>query len=304
MGLRGEQILLTQAEWEKFSHTHRINETDIHLIDIGFKDGPLVILLHGFPDFWWGWHHQIAPLVEQGFRVIVPDGRGYNKSGKPQGLANYTLDELALDVIGIADKYGRSTFRLVGHDWGGVIALWTSSCFPQRVEQLVVINAPHPDVMAQVILRDPLQLLRSLYVLFFQLPRLPELLLKSGNYAPLWRAMTGSSNVGAFTPDEKAIYREAWAQPQALTSMLNYYRALRFKPLMAHQKTSRKVEMPTLFLWGENDKFLGREVAKASLEQCERGRIEFFQDATHWLPREMPEQVNTAIRNFFREQIA
>ena len=108
----------------------------LHVVAAGPDDGPLIILLHGFPEFWYGWRHQIGPLAEAGFRVVAPDQRGYNESDKPEGIAAYGLDELAADVAAIADAFGRETFDLVGHDWGGVVAWWTALRYPLRVRRL------------------------------------------------------------------------------------------------------------------------------------------------------------------------
>ena len=133
----------------------------LHVIEAGPEDGPLVILLHGFPEFWWGWRYQIAPLVEAGFRVVVPDQRGYNLSDKPQGRRAYDLDILAKDVIGLADAVGRTSFSLVGHDWGGLVAWWTASRYPERVAKLAILNAPHPTIAGAYMRRHPSQMLQK-----------------------------------------------------------------------------------------------------------------------------------------------
>jgi pimeloyl-ACP methyl ester carboxylesterase len=278
------------------SSTRRINGVDLHVVEAGPEDGPLVVLLHGFPDFWWGWRHQIEPLVEQGFFVVLPDQRGYNLSDKPLGVDAYAVDVLAADVIGLADTYGRFAFRLVGHDWGGIVAWWTAVRFPARVERLVILNAPHPDVWNLVGRRRFRQALRSAYVGFFQFPRLPEALLKAGNFALLRLSLTRTSRPSAFTPADIARYVQAWAQPGALTAMINYYRALRNKPI----GPPRRVRSATLVIWGTRDMFLEQAVAQASLDLCDRGESLFLNTATHWVQLEEPKTVNAAAIRFFK----
>ena len=210
----------------------RVGGVTLHMIEAGPEDGPLVILLHGFPEFWWGWRYQIAPLVEAGFRVLVPDQRGYNLSDKPQGRRAYDLDILAKDVIGLADAVGRTAFSLVGHDWGGLVAWWTASRYPERVAKLAILNAPHPAIAGTYMRRHPSQMVKSLYVGFFQIPRLPEAVLSADNHRSLKDALLRTSRPGTFSEQDIAGYEQAWSQPGALTAMLNWYRALPFKPDM------------------------------------------------------------------------
>lgn len=280
---------------DAISHTRRVNGLNLHMIEAGPPNGPLVILLHGFPDFWWGWRHQIGPLAARGFRVIVPDGRGYNLSDKPPGLDAYHLDALAADVAGLADACGRQTFRLVGHDWGGVVAFWTAHRYPQRVERMAIINAPHPDVWRRIVVRHLGQAMRSYYVALFQLPRLPEAALRGGDFVLLRTALVRTARPGSFTPDDLSRYRAAWLRPGAMTGMLNYYRALRRQPSDANPPPVRP---PTLLIWGVRDATLHRKVAEASLALCERGEALFLEDATHWPHLDAADVVNAAVVRF------
>lgn len=274
----------------------RVNGVTLHVIEAGPQDGPLVILLHGFPDFWWGWRHQIEPLAAQGFRVVVPDGRGYNLSSKPRGLRAYALDTLAADVVALAQSYGRRAFDLAGHDWGGIIAWQVAARFPQRVRRLAILNAPHPDVFVRYVRRHPRQMLRSIYAAFFQLPRLPEAVLGCHNCASLRRALTGSSRPGTFTPEDLERYCAAWQQPGALTAMLDYYRALARRPW----RRIAKISPPTLVIWGQGDVFLEAGVARASLKKCQHGQSLFLEAAGHWVQLEAVEAVNAALTKFFK----
>jgi pimeloyl-ACP methyl ester carboxylesterase len=233
-------------------------------------------------------------LVAAGLRVAVPDQRGYNLSDKPRGARSYGLDTLAGDVVALADVYGRQRFHLVGHDWGGLVAWWAASRHPQRIERLVILNAPHPAVAGAYARRHPSQLLKSSYVGFFQLPLLPERMLAQDGFARMCRALRGSSRRGTFSDDDLARYRHAWAQPGALTGMLNWYRALRYRPTMPNPR----VNAPTLLLWGVRDRFLERGLAEASLALCQAGRPVWFEQATHWLHLEEANDVTDEMVEF------
>jgi len=262
----------------------------------GPDDGPLVVLLHGFPDAWWTWRGQVGPLLDAGYRVLVPTMRGYGGNDKPPGLDAYRLDALAADVLAIADGLGRKSFRLVGHDWGGVVAWEAAIRHPERVDQLVVLDAPHPDVMRQVTRRNPGQILRSWYVLFFQLPRLPEAVLRRRDFAAMRRSLTASSAPGTFSDEDLDRLAADWARPGALTAMLNYYRALRRKS----RREPARVTPRTLVIWGGRDRFLSRAAYDASLAMCDDGVGLWLEEATHWLHLEQPQHVADAILRCFR----
>lgn len=268
------------------------NGVRLHVVEAGLALGPPLILLHGFPEFWWAWRKQIGPLAAAGFRVIVPDLRGYNRSEVPRGVASFTLDILADDIAAVADVLQIPYFDLVAHDWGGVVAWWVAARHPERVARLVVMDAPHPDTLRKVIQRHPTQALRSLYALAFQVPRLPEALLTAGNFALLRALMVRTARPDAFEPGAIDRYVEAWSRPGTLTAMLNYYRALR---LRRDARPPARIAAPTLVLWGEHDGALGRPVAEAAVAQCKRGELEIIPGTSHWLHLEEPEQVTEAI---------
>src|SRR6266849_6866034 len=187
-------------------------EIALHAVAAGPKDGAVVVLLHGFPEFWYGWRKLIEPLATAGFRVIVPDQRGYNLSGKPAGIAAYALRELVSDVIAIADQLGQQKIFLAGHDWGAAVAWSAALLHPQRIAKLVVLNVPHPSVMRKFLSTRPRQLLKSWYIFFFQLPYLPEAFLSASNFRKGIASLAGSSRPGTFSPDDLAQYRAAWSQ--------------------------------------------------------------------------------------------
>lgn len=269
----------------------------VHLVQAGPDEGPLLILLHGFPESWFGWRRQFAGLSAAGFRVAAPTGRGYDLSDKPAGIGAYAIEHLTADVLGVIDELGRSAAYVVGHDWGGVVAWRLAALHPERVERLVIINAPHPKVFRRVLLTSARQFVRSTYVLFFQLPYLSETVLRSRDFRPLTRALQRTSRPGTFSEDDLAAYRQAWSRPGALTGMLNWYRAAARWP-RRHASVPR-VRVPTLLLWGARDAALGFELARPSIEQCDDGRLEVFDDATHWVHHEESAAVNRAIVSFF-----
>ena len=207
-----------EAEWT--STRRRVNGVDLHVVEAGPTDGPLAVLLHGFPDFWWSWRSLIPALVGRGFRVVAPDQRGYNLSDRPRAIEAYRLDELVGDVTALVDAYGRDAFALVGHDWGGIVAWQVALRFAERVRRLVVIDAPLLDTVSPVVRRHPSQALRSAYVAVFQLPRVPETLLAAHQFALLKWAMVAASGPGVFSPADLDRYVEAWSRPGALTAML------------------------------------------------------------------------------------
>jgi pimeloyl-ACP methyl ester carboxylesterase len=270
-------------------------------IEAGPEGGPLVILLHGFPEDAQSWGAQIAALAAAGFHVLAPDQRGYADSDKPKGVAAYGVDTLADDVIALADGLGYETFDLVGHDWGGAVAWWVALRNPERVRRLGILNAPHPVAMGQYLRRSASQRRHSAYIAFFQLPILPELALSAGGFAALRRSLTGSSRPGAFSPATLDRYRRQWSRPGALTAMLNWYRALKIKP---RARPSNRITTPTLMLWGAGDAFLERGLAEACAQMCDDVRLVFLEDATHWVLHEEPQAVTAALAPFLAPDTA
>ena len=272
-----------------------INGISLHVVEAGPADGPLVMLLHGFPEFWWAWRHQITPLAEHGYHIVVPDMRGYNTSDAPQGMSHYRLEELSKDMLSLADSFGVDRFRLVGHDWGGVIAWDIAASHPGRIERLVVLDGPNPDLWRREIFRHPTQALRSAYAAFFQIPWLPEKVLSASDFAMLRTILERTAHPGTFSREELDRYVEAWSHPGSLSAMLNYYRAL---PRRSIPHPPRRIQVATLILWGEKDFALGRHVAQSALGLCDDGQLIFIEDATHWLHHEKPERISAELITF------
>lgn len=272
----------------------------LHAAAAGPSDGALLLLLHGFPEFWYSWRKQIGPLAAAGFRVVAPDQRGYNLSSKPRRIADYAMPELTADVIAIADQLGCDRFHLAGHDWGAEVAWFTALQYPERLRKLVIINVPHPEVMLHTLLTDPRQILRSWYVGFFQLPRLPEAAFSRHNFAVGRTSLVRSSRPGTFTREDLGRYRDAWSHPGTVTAMINWYRAfVRYRPAIP----KAQVHAPTRILWGKRDRFLLPEMAQRSVHYCDRAELTYFPDATHWLHHEEPDAVNAALIEWFQEGV-
>jgi epoxide hydrolase 4 len=272
----------------------------LNAVTAGPEHGPAVILLHGFPEFWYSWRKQIEPLAEAGFRVIVPDQRGYNLSSKPGRIRDYRMSELTADVIAIADQIGQEKICLAGHDWGAAVAWSAAMRYPQRIGKLAILNVPHPGVMVRHLRTDPRQMLRSWYMAWFQVPCVPEALFEAMNFAGGVRAMQDSSRPGTFSAEDFERYREAWRQPGALTGMINWYRALRYD-ISDRGDIETRVSIPTRVLWGMRDRFLRAEMARESLKYCDEGELFEFPEATHWVQHEEPERVNRLLIEFFRK---
>lgn len=285
------------GSWVKVDQTYiETNGIRLHVLQDGPTGGPLVLLLHGFPEFSHSWLEQIRHLSAAGYRVWAPDQRGYNLSDKPDRVASYSLDEVAADVVGLIDAAGQERAYVVAHDWGAAVAWWLASRYPSRVSKMVVMNVPHPKVMVRH-LRTFSQLRKSWYMLFFQIPWLPEKLLQARDCAGISQVLTATSRRGTFSESDLAAYRQAWKQPNAMRSMVNWYRAIVRRPpdLSGDSRTT----VPTLLIWGARDTALGQEMAQPSIDLCDDGRLVVFEKATHWVHHEETEAVNDLITDFF-----
>ena len=274
----------------------------LHYVTRG--EGPLVLLLHGFPDFWYGWRHQLAAIGDAGFRAVAVDLRGYNLSDRPSRVDAYGLDRLAADVAAIAGSLGHGRAHVVGHDWGGAIAWRVAMRHPAVVDRLVILNAPHPRRFAEL-LRTPAQALRSWYVAAVQVPIAPELLLEADGRALLhrvWRAM--HRHPGAFTTNDAARYDAAFARPGALRSALAYYRAAARAPRTTFDHDGAPsgdvVRAPTLVIWGQDDPALVAANADGLERWVPNVRVERVAGAGHFVQADAPETVNDALRRFLR----
>lgn len=268
----------------------KTNGIRLHVVQAGPKSGAPIILLHGFPEFWYGWRKQIPALAEARCRVIVPDQRGYNLSDKPEGVQAYQIYTLVEDVIGLINALEYEKINLAGHDWGATVGWVLANKYPERIHRLAILNGPHPAVMRRFLLRDLDQIRRSLYAFFFQLPWLPEMLMRAGDWGGAWRAMRVSGKTDTFTNEEIEKYKEAWHQPGAMTAMLNWYRAA--ARYFWSLPNDMRIRVPTLMMWGMKDFALSHRLARPSMDYCKEGKLVFLPDATHWVQLDAAQEVN------------
>jgi len=282
---------------ERLAHRYAdVGGLRLHYVEMG--SGPLVVLLHGFPDFWYSWRHQLPALAAAGYRAVAVDQRGYNLSDKPRGVRAYDVGTLARDVADLVAALGEERATVVGHDWGGMVAWTVAMRHSDVIERLVILNAPHPErfVRALATLR---QLRKSWYMAFFQLPRLPEALIRRDDFASLRRLLKGDPvRPDAFTDADIERYVEALARPGALTAALNYYRALVRRDPRRAASDVRRTDAPVLVVWGERDRYLGPELAAPSAALVPNARVERLPDASHWVHHDSPERVNALLLDF------
>jgi pimeloyl-ACP methyl ester carboxylesterase len=272
-----------------------VGDARLHYVEAG--DGPLIVLLHGFPEYWFGWRLQIAPLAAAGFRVVAPDMRGYNLSSRPSDVAAYSGDRLADDIRGLIRERGAQSAALAGHDWGGTVAWTLAMNHPDVVERLAILDAAHPRRLQQG-LRHPRQLMRSWYFFFFALPDVPERVVRADRFRFLRRFLRDAHP--AYTPDEIDHYVEAWSQPGATKGMINYYRGSVRQSQKKAEAALRPISAPTLVIWGQRDRYLGPKLAEPDHKDVPNlDRVERLPNASHWVHHDEAERVNQLLIDFF-----
>ena len=278
-----------------------LGDVRLHYVESGASHGPLVVLLHGFPEFWYSWRNQIPALAAAGWRVLAPDLRGYNLSDRPAEVRAYRPAYLVRDIERLIAHCGAERASVVGHDWGGTIAWLLAMHRPRRVERLVVMNAPHPAAFLRGVLH-PAQLWRSAYVVFFQLRWLPEAAIGAGRFA-LTRAALRAEPVrrGAFSGEDIERYIDALSRPGALSAGLNYYRALVRDTLLGRRPRLRRIEAPVMVVWGDRDRYLRRQLAEPDPAWVPHARVEHLPQASHWLQSDEPDRVNRLLIDFLAE---
>jgi pimeloyl-ACP methyl ester carboxylesterase len=290
------------AELTVPARSHHVNVCGLrlHIVSAGPEDGPLAILLQGFPECWYSWRHQILTLVEAGYRVVVPDQRGYNLSEKPAGVPDYQLDRLTEDIHALIHTWGRKQAIVIGHDWGGVVAWKLAMDCPDAVEKLVVMNAPHPVAFARELRGNWEQRLKSWYALFFQIPWLPETLL---TLSPLASAQLFFQRTAvrrqAFSEADLEVMAAAMAQPGAMRSMIDWYRAaLRYPSAQAN----KIIQAPTLLIWAEDDVALGKSLTLGLDAWLPKLTTHYIPGCGHWVQNEAPAEVNEQLLAFLEEE--
>ena len=282
---------------------HRFVETNhIRLHCVMQGEGDLVVLLHGFPEFWYSWRYQI-PVLARHFKVVVPDLRGYNDSDKPEH--GYDLNTLSADIRGLIENLGYVRAHVVGHDWGGVIAWHLAQRFPHYLNRLAILNAPHPQRFVQELVSNLDQIRRSWYVFAFQVPGLPEWLIQQNIKNFVQDFFRGQAiRKGAFTAEDAQMYEAALSKPGVLSAALNYQRQLFSLQNLLRQwrRSPEPITVPTLVLWGEEDALLSTKLTEG-LEQFMAApfKLKFVPHCGHWIQQEAPQTVNRELLSFLQQ---
>ena len=281
-------------------HFIETNHIRLHYVTQG--TGDLVILLHGFPEFWYSWRYQI-PALARHFKVVVPDLRGYNDSDKP--ASGYDLETLSTDIKGLIEGLGYVRAHIVGHDWGGTIAWYLAQRFPHSIDRLAVLNAPHPYRFAQELVGNLDQLRRSWYILAFQIPGVPEWLIQRNLKDFVKNVFQGQAvRKGAFSTEDTQIYQAALEKPGVLPAAINYYRQLLLPQnwLRVLGRSLDPVTVPTLILWGEEDTLLSHKLTEGMDQLISAPfKLKFIAHCGHWIQQEVPQTVNRELLSFLRQ---
>lgn len=282
------------ARLDDLSLTHHkapINGIQMHWVEAGA--GPeTIVFLHGFPEHWYSWRHQLAAFAGD-FRVVAPDQRGYHET---ESRGPYDTGTLQQDVIALLDHLGLQKVHLVAHDWGAAIAWLLGMNHSGRLLSLAIMNVPHPKLFEKGI-RSPRQLLRSWYVFAFQIPWMPEKVLAANGYHGLARSIIRSCKAGTFGRDDVRAMLESW-RLQGLEGGLNWYRAAvrNRRPL---PDPVPRITVPTTLIWGENDVALGKELTYGTEEYVADLTVHYLPGVSHWVQQEAPLQVNDYLREHF-----
>lgn len=276
-----------------------VGEIKLHYAKAGAGD-KLVVLLHGFPEFWYSWRHQIVALSDE-YTVVAPDMRGYNLSDKPSNKSDYTIDHLVGDVVGLIRHFGREKAAVIGHDWGASVAWAMAMKKPEMLWKLGALQVPPIPIWKRN--QTSKQFLASWYMFFFQLPGLPEKVFNKNDHAALVKSLTGSTATpDVFSDDEIAEYKQAWSQPGAATAMLNYYRANIMKRMFGKSATPAKISVPTLFIYGEKDKaVLPQTVAGVGDMVAGLYTEHRISNSGHWVQQEARDEVTAVIKQFLAD---
>src|SRR5215213_6585226 len=293
------QISRVSRKEPALEHHHAdLGEVRLHYVEAG--SGPLVVLLHGFPEFWYSWRFQIPILADAGFRVVVPDMRGYNLSNKPLKVRDYRVEFLAQDVERLIRACDSESATVVGHDWGGVAGWLAAMRHPEAIEKLAILNCPHPSRFLRG-LWSLRQLRRSWYMFALQVPGPPGRFVQQSIFA--WFTSNFRRDPvrpGTFTEEDIRKYTEAMRRPGVLTGATNYYRALFRRTPTQNKRLFRRIEAPVVVIWGEEDRYLGAELAEPETSWVPNVRVERLPNASHWVQQDSFHKVNALLLEFLR----
>jgi epoxide hydrolase 4 len=281
----------------------QIGDVRLHYVEAGAVGSRPVVLLHGFPECWYSWRHQLAALSGR-FRLVAVDMRGYNLSDKPARVADYRMARLVDDVTGLVRHLGARRAAVVGHDWGAAVAWAAAERHPEYVSRVAALQVPPPAVWLRNLTAR--QLLMSWYMLFFQLPRLPEWWIRRGDFAAVRRTLRATSRPGTFSEADIAVYKAALREPGALTAAVNYYRA-NLRPLLGARRGADgegdgPIRVPALFIYGERDFAIARSTVEGVASYVAAPYREVrLATSGHWVQQEAPMEVNAALSSFLEE---
>lgn len=294
--------ILTDPKWGRHKFL-TVNGVKLHYVEAGQEDRPLILFIHGFPEFWFTWRHQLA-FFQENYRVVAFDNRGYNKSDKPSGISSYSIRELVEDVRALVEALGVSSCTVVAHDWGGPIAWTFSALYPAMVDSLVICNCPHPIALKKNQKENWRQSLKSWYMIFFQCPLLPELLCLSEDQRNLSVILEDAK-----LPDHDEVveaYKYAFREFSTWNRAINYYRCAASKESKEFfakpelLKSLTKVKTRTLLIFGTEDKYLTVKAAQDSAAYVDDFQLELLEGVSHWVQQEAPDRVNALIHHFVK----
>ncbi|KAL8619553.1 hypothetical protein ACOMHN_019609 [Nucella lapillus] len=301
---------LQQPDLGTHGYAH-LEDIRMHYVSNGAEDKPLMLLVHGFPEFWYSWRYQLREFKDQ-YRVVAVDLRGYGDSDKPSGIGNYTTPKLVNDLKQMVNALGYHKCVMAGHDWGGALAWAFADKFPDMISHLIILNCPNEQALNRHMEKSFQQFKMSWYIFFFQLPWLPELLLRFNDFAILSTMMRGKSGgvrSDCMTEEDMEAYKYTFSK-NGVTEPINFYRAAlslsslsRDKPPKRFSESvNRGITMPTLIIWGEEDMALEKALVSLSMEVCKgKVTVRYIQGASHWVQMDRPDLVNSYMREFLAE---
>ena len=267
-----------------------VNGIKLHTMIVG--SGEPIIMLHGFPDFWYAWKYVILALKDD-FKLIVPDTRGINLSDKPEKVEDYEINLLASDILELSKKLNLGKFTLVGHDWGGVIAYYFAFKYPELLKRLIICNSSHPAIHRKKMKSDDKQRRSGGYLTQLMKPGVEETLFRNNMFFLKGIVFGTARRKGAYSEEDKQKYIEAWSQPNSILNGINYYRANKYV-----SKLIGNIEVPTLVIHGMKDNFIRPITLEGLSDYVKDLKIVKVENASHWVMHDAPELVSSSIREF------
>lgn len=269
----------------------------LHYVEKGDNSKPLMLFVHGFPEFWYSWRNQLEEFSKD-YWVVAFDMRGYGDSEKPVGKENYVMKLLVGDIVNLVKELGREKFTIVAHDWGAAVAWNFISSHSHMLDKYVIINLPHPQVYVQFVRNSWKQFLKSWYVFFFQMPCIPELILRGNDLAVFNSLTKGCKDPSIVTEEDIEAFKFTFGKPGAFTPPINYYRSSLFTKPRKEPGKKLQVKVPGILIFGKNDLYLDFRMVESTKEYVENLETQIIEDANHFVQQTAPKDVNTIMRKF------